>query len=247
MLPASIHKRPYHIISKELIASGIFELRLKPDDIDNEIPMPEAGQWVYLELSNEEKEASGLRRAYSIASAPYEIKKSNGELKFAIKIAGEVSKKIDASNEGDRLWLQGPFGRFVLSHESHPVLFIAGGIGLTPLRSMLLESLRLTPTREITLLLSCRIQDEIPYHDDWITLAAENPSFRYLPTCTRESSESWKGNHGRISEDIIREQLSHIPDADVFLCGPTALMDSTAAILKGVGVEATRIHTEKFG
>lgn len=247
MLPPSLEKRPYLVISNQMIASGIFELRLKPESHANRVPLPEAGQWVYLELSNEAGEASGLRRAYSIASAPSEIEAAEGEICFGIKAAGEVSGALEKMKTGDRLWLQGPFGRFVISHESHPVIFIAGGIGMTPLHSMLVEGLKQSPERKFSLLISCRTQEEIPYQDKWASLAATYPSFSYLATCTRETSESWKGSKGRISEEMLRDQVARFPDADIFLCGPNLLMEELSALLKQIGVEPKKIHTEKFG
>jgi ferredoxin-NADP reductase len=247
MLPLSIHKRPYLIASKQILASEIFELRLKPEEPENEIPMPEAGQWVYLELPDEDGAEGGIRRAYSIASAPYEIQESNGELTFAIKVAGEVSKKLDTCEVGSRLWVQGPFGRFILTHDGHhPVVFLGGGIGITPLRSMIFESTHLNPNRSLTLMLSCKKKEEIPYHDALRSLADDQASFCYAPTCTREEGEEWNGDRGRISKDRLKQFADQSSETEWYICGPTALMDDLSSTLKEIGVAAAKIHTEKF-
>jgi phenol/toluene 2-monooxygenase (NADH) P5/A5 len=248
MIPPSLQKHPYIVISNRSIASGVFELRLKPEADENRIPMPEAGQWVYLELPDDAGQASGLRRAYSIASAPYEIEDAHSEIMFAIKLAGEVTKKLESCNEGDRLWLQGPFGRFTLLHAEHPAVFIAGGIGITPLRSMLIEALHKNPNRSLTLVLSSKTKDELPYHEAMRSLANDRANFSYLPTCTREEEGSdWDGLRGRISKELFEQLKMQSPEADFYLCGPTALMDGLSEILKSIGVDSKKIHTEKFG
>lgn len=248
MLPPSLQKRPYLVVTNQRLASGIFELRLKPENHEDRIPMPEAGQWVYLELSDEEGKANGLRRAYSIASAPSEIEKENGEVMFAIKLAGDVTKALELCEEGSRLWLQGPFGRFVITHDQkQPVIFIAGGIGITPLRSMIIESIHHDPNRSLTLLLSCKTKEEIPYHSAMLELAGDQPNFVYSPTCTREEGDQWNGMRGRVSSDQLGRLFDQSPESEWYLCGPNALMDELSTLLKNIGVEAKRIHTEKFG
>lgn len=248
MIPPSLQKRSYLVMTNQRLASEIFELRLKPENPEDRIPMPEAGQWVYLELPDESGKPSDLRRAYSIASAPNEIEKENGEIIFAIKLAGEVTKALELCEEGSRLWLQGPFGRFVITHDQkNPVVFIAGGIGITPLRSMIIESLHKDPNRSLTLLLSCKTKEEIPYHSAMLELAGDQPNFVYTPTCTRETGDKWNGMRGRISEDQLRQLLEQSPETEWYLCGPNSLMDELSALLKNIGVEAKKIHTEKFG
>lgn len=248
MLPPSLQKRPYLVVSNRPLASGIFELRMKPERHEDRIPMPEAGQWVYLELPDEDGSDGGERRAYSIANAPYEIKVSDGELLFAIKLAGEVTKKLHERIEGDRLWVQGPFGRFTITHDaSHPVVFIAGGIGMTPLRSMILESLDQNVNRSLTLLLSCKTKEEIPYHEELRALADDQANFVYSPTCTREESEHWIGDRGRISKERLQQLASQSSETEWYLCGPNALMDDLASMLLEIGIEKGKIHTEKFG
>jgi ferredoxin-NADP reductase len=248
MLPPSLQKRPYLVVSNREIASGIFELRVKAEQEANEIPMPEAGQWVYLELPDEDGADGGSRRAYSIASAPYEIKASQGELAFAIKVTGFVSSALKERHAGDRVWVQGPFGRFTLSHDaSHPVVFIGGGIGLTPLRSMIFESVQVNPNRSLTLLLSCKTKEEIPYHQELRLLSDTESDFCYTPTCTREESREWVGNRGRISKEQIEQLASKSVETEWYVCGPNALMDELASLLKEIGIAKTKIHTEKFG
>jgi ferredoxin-NADP reductase len=247
MIPPSIQKHLYTVVSNQCIASGIFELRLKPANHDDRAPMPEAGQWMYVELPDESGQASGLRRAYSIASAPHEIEASQGEILFAIKLAGEVTKKLEACKEGERLWLQGPFGRFTLLYEEHPVVFIAGGIGVTPLRSMMMESIQKYPDRPLVLIVSAKKSDELPYHAEFQSLANTYSSLSYRPTCTREEGDEWKGDRGRVSKERLEIALKESPEADFYLCGPTALMDDLTMILKTIGVDSKKIHTEKFG
>lgn len=248
MLPPSLQKRPYLVVTNQRLASGIFELRLKPENHEDQIPMPEAGQWVYIELPDESGKPSDVRRAYSIASAPSEIEKENGEIMFAIKLAGEVTKTLELCEEGNRLWLQGPFGRFVITHDAkHPVVFIAGGIGITPLRSMIIESIHKDSNRSLMLLLSCKVKEEIPYHTTMLELAGDQPNFVYVPTCTREVGDKWNGMRGRISEEQLKQLLDQSPETDWYLCGPNSLMDELSILLKNIGVDSKKIHTEKFG
>ena len=130
--------RPYRVIRRCDLAHEIIELRLAPTGTP--IPAPRAGQWAYLELANPDG-TPWARAAYSIANAASDVFET-GIIEFGIKREGDFTERVFALKEGDTVNLQGPFGAFALDQNASRSIFFAGGIGITPLRSMIYEALK---------------------------------------------------------------------------------------------------------
>lgn len=235
-----LQHRSYRVLANRDIADGIFELRLAPDSADDALSDFCAGQWAYLELPN----ASGsLRAPYSIANAPSEFK--DGTVLLAIRRAGAVSTRASELRAGDEVHLQGPFGRFVFDAEAEASVFLAGGIGITPFRSMIFEAMDSGYASPVTLFSSARLPVDLPYRDACTTLAKKHPSFRYVPVCTRASSE-WEGERERISADMIARHVEHPDEASYYICGSKSFVEGMIALLFGLNIPKERIHVERF-
>ena len=128
-----------------------------------------AGQWVYLHLVNDEGE-SLARAAFSIGSAPSEAEK---ELRFGVKIYGRLTAALAELRAGDRIGVQGPFGVFVLPSEPAPLLFLGGGIGITPLRSLIRGALDQGWPEPISLIWTTKTEEDLLYHQDFVRWQAE--------------------------------------------------------------------------
>lgn len=241
--PPQTISRPYRVTSNKDIAKDIFELRLSPVDTANAVPLPIAGQWVYLELPDAGT-SQKKKSAYSLACAPSEMGDGT-EIVLGIALEGDFTHRARQLKPGDTVMLQGPFGVFTLPEDVKDAVFFAGGIGITPLRSMIRESLAANSDCRLTLFYSCRSADVCAWLDEFRDLAEAHDRFTYIPICTRDVPEKWEGETGRISAALMDKYLSDY-NAHYFVCGPQGFMDTVIAVLNEKDVEKARIHQERF-
>jgi ferredoxin-NADP reductase len=236
--------RPYRIIGRRDIAHDIIEFRLAPTGTP--IPAPKAGQWAYLELANPDG-TPWARAAYSIANAAADVFET-GIIEMAVKHAGSFTEHVFALKEGDEVHLQGPFGVFTFDQNASRSIFFAGGIGITPLRSMIHEALKRDIGGQMFLLYSCRAQDDMAYLEEFQVLDKRSDRFRFLPICTREEEgSSWGGMRGHVTSDILDREIPSFEGAICYLCGPLNFMEAMREILEAKGVPKERIRMERFG
>jgi CDP-4-dehydro-6-deoxyglucose reductase len=200
-----------------------------------------AGQAVMVGL-----QGSPLRKPYSIASAPWELAKT-GTLQVLVQIddSGGLDPHLELAAPGTVLDVEGPFGSFGLPPDADlPLLFVAGGTGIAPLRSILIEHL-VRPTRQrVALVYSARFIDAFAFRPELAALEAAGRVSSYF-TVTREERDDWAGRRGRISEALLKEALPST-DATCLVCGPPQLVKDTSELLMTLGVSAERILTEKY-
>ena len=208
-------------------------------------PGHRAGQHVDVRLTAED--GYEAQRSYSIASAP-----EDGYLTLTVERLedGEVSPYlVDVLRQGDELELRGPVGGYFVWEEAlgGPLLLLAGGSGIVPLRSMLRHRAAVESTVPVRLLYSARTLDDVIYRDELARLAAyDEVDIRFA--LTREWPEGWRGYRRRIDAKIL-EEVAWPPDERplVYVCGPTAFVEVAASALVGLGHAAERIKTERFG
>jgi ferredoxin-NADP reductase len=204
-----------------------------------------AGQHVDVRLTAED--GYQAQRSYSIASAP-----EDEHLVLTVERLkdGEVSPYlVDVLHPGDRLELRGPIGGYFVWKESlgGPLLLLAGGSGIVPLRSMLRHRAAAGSSVPVRLLYSSRSLGEIIYRNELEQLgSSKNVEVSF--TLTRESPERWNGYRRRIDEELLRE-ISWSPGERplVYVCGSTAFVERAADLLVAIGHDAGRIKTERFG
>lgn len=200
-----------------------------------------AGQAVMLGLSG-----SPLRKPYSIASAPWEVTKS-GIMQVLVQVedSGGLDPHLELASPGTMLDLDGPFGSFGLPERvEHPLLFVAGGTGIAPLRSMLIEHVARPTKFSAVLVYSARAVDEFAFRPELAALEAAGRIASYF-TVTREENSEWQGRRGRISEVLLKEALPS-SDSTCLVCGPPQLVNDTRLLLMTLGVVEARILIEKY-
>jgi ferredoxin-NADP reductase len=210
-------------------------------------PGHRAGQHVDVRLVAED--GYEAQRSYSIASAP-----EDATLAITVERidAGEVSPYLcDVLRPGDGLELRGPIGGYFAWDvaQGGPLLLIAGGSGIVPLMAMLrhralADAAGIVPAR---LLYSAPTLDDVIYRDELAALASR-PEVQVTLTLTRETPTGWRGYRRRIDRTMI-EEVGWPPTATprVFVCGPTALVESVATLLVELGHDAAHVRTERFG
>jgi ferredoxin-NADP reductase len=205
-----------------------------------------AGQSVDVALIDPpETDASGNVRAFSIASAPQE-----DGLMFATRIRGSAFKRVLAAmSPGSVVHIDGPFGDMVLpNNPRRPLVLLAGGIGITPFRSMAVCSARDKLPHRIFLFYSNRKPADAPFLEELGRLEAENPNYKFVAAMTDPDSSrsSWQGETGRITADMLSRHLKDVGEPRYYIAGPPAMVGGLRAVLHSSGVDDDDIRTEEF-
>jgi ferredoxin-NADP reductase len=208
-------------------------------------PGHRAGQHVDVRLTADD--GYQAQRSYSIASSP-----EDAELVLTVERVqdGEVSPYLlDELRAGDELELRGPIGGYFAWDASlgGPLMLIAGGSGVVPLRSMLRHHAATSASIPVRLLYSSRSWDEVIYREELMRLAAHDETdIRF--TLTRAWPEGWRGHRGRINRALLQEVCWAPSDQPlIYVCGPNGFVEATAETLVEIGHDAGRIRTERFG
>jgi ferredoxin-NADP reductase len=205
-----------------------------------------AGQHVDVRLTAED--GYQAQRSYSIASAPED---SRLEIVVERLDDGEVSPYLtDELRVGDRLELRGPIGGWFTweAREGGPLLLVAGGSGIAPLRAMLRHRAAAKSDAPTRLLYSSRSREDTIYAEELDRLAAEDGALEVTHTLTRSQPPGWTGYSRRIDRAML-EEVAWAPEERPlgFVCGPTPLVEAAATALVELGHEPARMKTERFG
>ncbi len=207
-------------------------------------PGHRAGQSVDVRLTD--PTGYSTQRPYSIASAPEDPRL---ELTVEHLDEGEVSPYLaDALGVGDRFEIRGPGGRAFSWHveDGGPLLLVAGGAGLVPLRAMLRHRIAQRAEVETRLILSVRSEEELLYRDELAEWEAAGVATEV--TLTRAQPPGWDGPARRVDRDLLAEAGPRPGTRPhVFVCGSTAFVESTAALLVELGHDPALVRTERFG
>ncbi|MGE3276910.1 MAG: ferredoxin--NADP reductase [Vicinamibacterales bacterium] len=190
-------------------------------------------------------QGSPLRKPYSIASAPGDVA-ATGLLELLVQVdeSGAPDPHLERALPGTMLDIDGPFGRFTLDPlpEGRPVLFVAGGTGIAPLRAMLRDLLSRPAARRISLAYSARAVDEFAYRDELEALADAGRLDLRL-TLTRPDA-GWPGLKGRVDQRLLESLLPGGPRC--YLCGPPAFVADAAAMLIAAGVPTADVVVDDY-
>ena len=205
----------------------------------------QAGQYVQVHIPSID-----ASRAFSIANAPGpDGSSSEIELNVRMVAGGAGTTWLhEQVKEGDQLKLAGPYGRFFVRRSAAlPMVFMAGGSGLSSPRAMILELLASGCTQPITLVYGQRCANELYYDDEFRALAAQHPHFTYVPALSAaEEGDDWHGACGFVHEAA----KAHFGDSFVghkaYLCGPPPMIEACIAALMQGRLFERDIYTEKF-
>jgi ferredoxin-NADP reductase len=196
-------------------------------------------QFCGLEIETEE---GGIEYPMSLACSP-----TRPYLEFGARVASQSPWKraFQALQPGDEVEIDGPYGHFVLD-EQRPAVFVAGGIGITPLKGMIEYATDKGLGIPLALAYSNRSPEEIAYKDELDDLARKNPKLKLLHTVTRPPPGTWQGRTGRIDEALLREAAQGMRDPTYYLCGLPEMVSDLGHTLQAMGVPRARIAFEQF-
>jgi ferredoxin-NADP reductase len=159
------------------------------------------------------------------------------------------TRLVDWIKAGQRLMVLPPAGKFLPVYEANAHLVcIAGGSGVTPFRAFVREATRRGLETSVTILYSVRTPRDVIFNEEFRRLEQENSRFKFLVTCTRlAEGDSWPGRRGRIDAAWIKQQLRDPVGTYVYACGPNALVEFAEGLMFELGLEKSRMKTEKWG
>jgi phenol hydroxylase P5 protein len=202
----------------------------------------QAGQYVQVQVPGIEG-----GRAFSIANTPKQVK-ATGEVELNVRILKEgkattwLHQQLKA---GDKLKISGPYGRFLVRQSAQqPMIFMAGGSGLSSPRSMILDLIDSGSTQPMTLVYGQRTVEELYYDGEFKALAAAHPHFTYVPALS-------EGSGGQTAQGFVHDVAKAHFKGDfsghkAYLCGPPAMIEACIATLMQGRLYERDIYTEKF-
>jgi len=236
---ASTHK------VKTLSGKVIRQTSLTHDITALEIELPEvmpftAGQYARLSLAD----SNSIIRSYSFAKAPV----NDNRVLFYIREmpGGEFSPIINQQDLISReIYVEGPFGDFHLGEKNLPLLFIAGGSGLAPIKAILEQALNSGDQRDAVILFGARTRADLYCIEELDVLKkAWKKSFKFIPVLSEEAADSsWTGARGLVTEVIGKHTTGK---EQAYLCGPPGMIDAAIAELRKYSISTVDIHFDKF-
>jgi ferredoxin-NADP reductase len=226
------------LIKKEEIADGTMAFHFtKPEGFAYK-----AGQFLDWKIINpKEDDAEGPLRAFSILTAPYE-----DDIAFATRMRDTAFKRNLKNGDQVEMELDGPIGSFVLHQNTERrAVFLIGGIGITPVYSIIKDASHNNLPHKLTLFYSNRQKKDAPFFEELEICQKSYPNFTFVPTFTDEG-ESWNGEKGYIDEDMIKRHVPDINNVVWYISGPQAMVGAMRKLLNGMKVSEDDIKTEEF-
>ena len=238
VVPWRQRRRPWRVVGVRDEGGGTVNLDIEADG--HEGLRFEPGQFAYLKVGPS---------PWTIEEHPYSIASSaerTRRLSFGIKALGDFSESVRDIEPGTAVFVDGPHGAFSVDRSQAPgYVLIAGGVGITPMMSVLNTLADRADPRPILLIYSTSTESELAYSDEIEALK------RRLDLETRfvleEPPHDWDAEQGRITGELLER---HLPEErflrHCFVCGPNPMMDAVERALHAHGVPPTHVHLEKF-
>jgi predicted ferric reductase len=188
-----------------------------------------------------------IRDGHVSESHPFTLSSSPTweQLSISVKAVGDFTSTIRDTQTTDRAYIDAPYGAFsYLNHDAEDLVFIAGGIGITPFMSMLRYMHDRKVERNVTLIWGNKSQEDIAFGDELAQIGDAMPSLRVVHVMS--SQGDWPGEKGYVTTDLLRRHLDGVENAQVYLCGPPIMMRNVIVSLRELGVPKQRIHYERF-
>ena len=206
------------------------------------------GQFIILELLTGGADGKAAENSNSKIAKPLSFSSSPTEdhLQVTKRLTGhEFSNAFLSLKEGDVIRFSGPYGSFTFQGEHEKIAMLSGGIGITPLRSMIKYCTDRGLATDIVLFYSNRAEDDIPFGDEFEALKEKNQKLTVINTLTRPGP-AWKGRTGRIDANMIRELLADYPERVFYTSGPKKMVEAMQLALQELNIPASRIRKEYF-
>jgi predicted ferric reductase len=239
--PFLLLRKPYQVEQVVEERGNTWTLHMKP--VGHTGMRFQPGQFAWLTFG---------RSPFSETEHPFSFS-SNAEhttpLTFTIKELGAFTSTVKDLPVGQRIYVDGPFGIFSIDHypDASSFVLIAGGVGITPMMSMLRTVAERGDTRPLLLIYAVNTWEDITFREE-IEELTQNLKLEVVYVL-RNPSGNWKGESGYVTQEILARYLPEVRGRDtleVFMCGPQPLMNSVEQALVQLGVFIGSIHAERF-
>jgi predicted ferric reductase len=241
--PLRLRQRSYRVVEITPETDNVWTVKIQPPSGEKAYDhLP--GQFHFLTFDS----AGGVPREehhFTISSSPT----VSDYRTSTIKALGDFTSRIGQLSPGDLVAVHAAFGRFsyLLHPDEKELVFVTGGIGVTPVMSMLRHMRDTKSERPVTFFYANPSWETIVYRTELEEMAAEGRPRLTMVHILEHPPEGWTGETGRLDEDMLTRHLSgDIRDKGYYLCGPPGLVNAAVSILKKAGVPDHRLHTEIF-
>lgn len=230
------------LVDKVDVAEGTMAFHFaKPEGFEYK-----AGQFADYTMKNPtETDGGGNIRGFTLSSAPFEE-----QLVSTTRLTGSAFKRVlRAAPIGTEVELDAPYGSFTLHNNvARPAVFLTGGIGITPVRSIALQADHDKTAHKLVVFYSNKRPEDAAYLDELTALAQANSDITVVATMTepQASQRSWSGETGHIDRAMLSRYVDDLTAPIYYLCGPAGMVAALRALLNGAGVDDDDIRTEEF-
>ncbi|MDP3902201.1 MAG: FAD-dependent oxidoreductase [bacterium] len=205
-----------------------------------------AGQYITVSLlDSSETDDEGNSRFFSLITAPRE-----NYLGFATRMRDTAFKRVLKNlPTGSKLKIAGPSGSFYLHKDaSRPAVFLIGGIGVTPVFSILKHANHEKLSHKLLLIYSNKRPEDAAFMKDLQSLEKENKNFKFVATMTEpeNSSYPWSGETGYINETMIKKYINDFNSPFYYMSGPPIMVKAMKELLNKANVDENNIRSEEF-
>jgi len=216
-----------------------FRLKLEEPGTMDYIP----GQYVQVLAPAYKGNPEEVYRAYSIASDPA----GKGAIELIVRRAPNgicTTYLFDHLKTGERIRINGPYGDFRLSDTNAPIVFIAGGSGMAPIKCMLHHMVNTGCARPATYFFGVNEMRDLYFEDEIKKQETALPDFRFVPVIA-QPGDGWPGETGLVTE-ALDLNLKAAEEHEAYLCGSPGMIDACIKVLSGLGLPEERIYYDKF-
>ena len=186
-----------------------------------------------------------IKRSYTIASAP--TRRDYLEVTIKREERGTVSSFLHGVHEGDTLQVTGPSGGFTFMGDgANSIVLISGGVGITPMMSVLRYLTDRSWPGDIFFVFACKAEADVIYRQELEYLRRRYPNLTLLIAASDVASSDWPYARGYITKELLAQAVPHIQTRRVHLCGPPPMMTALKSALAELGVPAEQVKTEIF-
>jgi len=229
----SIRRNPYTVDRVEKKTHDTWSVYFRGTAIQHN-----PGQFMILRLVRNGKVSEP--HPFTISSSP-----TGDTLSVTVKAVGDFTATIGNTKSGDKAFIDAPYGAFsFLNYDASDLVFICGGIGITPVMSMLRYIRDRKLDRRILLIWGNKTEADIAFREELDALSREIPSIKVVHVLSTQ--KDWPGEKGFLTAQILGRYTRGFEKARYFVCGPPLMMTFVVRTLRRMSITKSRIHYERF-
>lgn len=196
-----------------------------------------AGQFTFVTV---EVAGEKIQKPLTLSSSP----KEHDYIEFTKKLTGHpFSNGLNALKVGDKVTLDAPYGNFTIDERLPSMAMLAGGIGITPMRSMCRYCTDMKSPIAVTLLYACNAEKDFVFGRELEDMGRQNKNLKIVPILS-EAGPEWKGRTGKINADMIEAEVPDYLATIFYICGPPAMVHAMRVMLRDLNVSEKSVRTE---